>query len=232
MISYILTDIEGTTTPISFVHDVLFPYAYERLPKFVAINYGRPEVNAAIRDTAATVLAEEKKTINNDEAVQVLLAWIKQDRKHPALKQLQGLIWDEGYKSAAYTSVIYDDVVPNIKSWIAGGKIIGIYSSGSVHAQQLLFGHTPAGNINPLICHYFDTGVGGKKEKTSYQNIVNILKIPATSILFLSDVEEELTAAAGAGLNVIQLVRPGTVPSKIHPTCTTFDEVSLKIEYI
>lgn len=226
MTNYILTDIEGTTTPITFVHDVLFPYAYSHLPAYVANNPEKSEVVGALRDTKTTVLSEDKRVINNDEAVAVLLAWISSDRKHPALKQLQGLIWDEGYKSGAYTSVIYDDVVGNIEAWTTAGKKVGIYSSGSVHAQKLLFGHTPFGDINPLLSHYFDTTVGGKKEVQSYTNITTALKLPAAEILFLSDIEDELSAADQAGMKVIQLVRPGTTPSKKYQTCANFDEVT------
>lgn len=225
-ITYILSDIEGTTTPITFVHDVLFPYSHERLARFVKENGTNPDVTKAIADTKATIRAEDKIEINDDEAVQTLLGWIASDRKHPALKLLQGLIWDEGYSTGAYTSEVYPDVIPSIKSWIAAGKKVGIYSSGSVQAQKLLFGHTPEGDINPLLSNYFDTAVGGKKEPQSYKKITQQLALQSTQILFLSDIEAELAAANEAGMQTCQLVRAGTKASTTYPTATDFNQVT------
>jgi enolase-phosphatase E1 len=225
-IKYILSDIEGTTTPITFVHDVLFPYAYEKLPSFVARHAHLPDVQKCLADTAATVRQEEGRQIANDEAVQVLLGWIKADRKHPALKTLQGLIWVDGYQSGAYQAEVYPDVIPSIKAWLKAGKKVGIYSSGSVQAQKLLFGHTPEGNINPLLSDYFDTAVGGKKESASYTAIAKALGLAPATVVFLSDVEAELVAADQAGMRVIQLVRPGTTPTTRFPTATDFTQVS------
>ncbi len=226
MISYILTDIEGTTTPITFVHDVLFPFAYKRLPEFVKSFKNNPDVEKSLKETIETVAQEEHKTISENEAIETLLSWIKSDRKHPALKALQGHIWQEGYESGAYTSDIYPDVLPNIKLWTKKGQKVGIYSSGSVQAQKLLFGHTPDGNMNPLLSDYFDTAVGGKKEVQSYKNIATQLKIEPENIVFLSDIEDELVAAKKAGMQTVQLVRPGTTPSKLFPTCKDFDAVA------
>lgn len=226
MISYILTDIEGTTTPITFVHDVLFPFAYKRLPEFVRSFKNNPDIKKSLKDTIDTVAQEDNKTITEEEAIETLLLWIKNDRKHPALKSLQGHIWQEGYESGAYTSIVYPDVLPNIKLWTKKGQKVGIYSSGSVQAQKLLFGHTPEGNMNPLLSDYFDTAVGGKKEEQSYMNIAKQLKIDAENIVFLSDIEAELVAAKKSGMQTVQLVRPGTTPSKQFQNCKDFDEVA------
>jgi enolase-phosphatase E1 len=226
LISYILTDIEGTTTPITFVHDVLFPFAYKRLPEFVKNFKNNPDVKKCLKDTIDTVAEENGKTISEDEAIETLLLWIKTDRKHPALKALQGHIWQEGYESGSYTSEVYPDVLPNVKLWTKKGQKVGIYSSGSIQAQKLLFGHTPNGNMNPLLSDYFDTGVGGKKEEQSYKNIALQLKLDPDQIVFLSDIEAELIAAKKTGMQTVQLVRDGTTPSKLFPNCKDFDEVA------
>jgi len=213
MIQYILTDIEGTTTPITFVHDVLFPYSYEHLAQYVDQHGQDPVVQKCLTDTLETAKKDGRPHATRDDAVAQLLAWIKEDRKHPALKTLQGLIWRAGYANQAFQAQIYSDVKPALEAWKARSLKLGVYSSGSVEAQKLLFGHTPDGDLTPFFGHYFDTAVGGKRERASYERILQALHLAGPEVLFLSDVPEELVAARAAGLATVQLIRPGTHPA-------------------
>lgn len=225
MIQYILTDIEGTTTPITFVHDVLFPYSAKHLASYVQEHAQDPVVRKCMTETMATAQKEGRQVQTDPEAIDQLLAWIQEDRKHSALKTLQGLIWRAGYVNGAYQSQIYSDVKPQLAAWRARGFTLGVYSSGSVEAQKLLFGHTPEGDLTPSFTHYFDTAVGGKREPASYQHILALLGLPGESVLFLSDVAEELVAARGAGMATVQLVRPGTTPAPTERHAQDFKEV-------
>jgi enolase-phosphatase E1 len=225
MIKYILTDIEGTTTPITFVHDVLFPYSYEHLSSYVHQHRGDPVVETCLADTVETAKKEGKLLSSRDEAVAQLLAWIKEDRKHPALKTLQGLIWRAGYAKRSFQAQIYPDVKPALATWRDRGLKLGVYSSGSVEAQTLLFGHTPDGDLTPFFSHFFDTAVGGKRERHSYERILQALNQSGSEVLFLSDVPEELVAARAAGLATVQIVRPGTLPALGERHAKNFYEV-------
>lgn len=226
MADFILLDIEGTTSAIDFVHKTLFPYARARLPAFVAAHRDDAEVLAALADVRAT-LAAEQGCDNADEAqcIAALLAWIDQDRKHPALKVLQGRIWAGGFRSRAFTAHVYPDVEPAFRRWRALGKRLGIYSSGSVAAQQLYFAHTVAGDLTPLIEAYFDTRTGPKREADSYRAIAAQLELAPVQILFLSDVPAELQAAREAGCAVLHVCRPGTDPDPQFPCIAGFSEV-------
>lgn len=226
MIKYVLTDIEGTTTDIAFVHKVLFPYACEKLPDFIRGHLEDIAVQQCLEEVKQTILEEKKMVADVERCIEQLLVWIETDRKHPALKHLQGLIWEEGYKSNSFKGHIYPDVVPQIKMWRSKGIGVGIYSSGSVGAQKLLFGYSDYGDLNDLFDHNFDTSVGHKKEVSSYQNIANHLALPPQQILFLSDVEAELDAAELAGYHTMQLVRAGTPTSKKHTTVINFHQIS------
>ncbi|HMO39558.1 MAG TPA: acireductone synthase [Saprospiraceae bacterium] len=226
MIKYILTDIEGTTTDIAFVHKILFPYSEQKLPAFVRAHAAEPTVAACVGDVEQTLRAEQQIEVADlEQCIAALLEWIRQDRKHPALKQLQGLIWQAGYETGGFQGHVYPDVVPQLTAWRAQGLGIGIYSSGSVAAQRLLFGHSVFGDLNHLFDHYFDTGMGHKRAATSYTNIAAALQLPPAQILFLSDVVEELDAARAAGMRTLQLVRPGTTFGNEHPTARDFSEV-------
>lgn len=225
-VRYILTDIEGTTTPITFVHDVLFPYSREHLPDFVRKHSDRPEVRSALENTKATVKSEQSRTLDDDGAVQQLLDWVAQDRKHPALKSLQGMIWRDGYESGAFTSQIYADVRPALARWKEEGLTLGIYSSGSVEAQKLLFKYSEQGDMTPLFSHYFDTEVGAKREPAAYATILARLGRQGADVLFLSDIPEELVAAAQHGIQTMQLLRPGTKPDPAQRHARDFEEVA------
>jgi enolase-phosphatase E1 len=206
--STVLTDIEGTTSSISFVHDVLFPYARAALPGFVREHGDEPEVRQWL-DRAAV---DAGGVCQDEVIVEVLQGWIDEDRKHPALKALQGMIWAEGYKDADYKAHVYPDAAQALRGWHAAGHPLAVYSSGSVPAQKLLFGHSSEGDLSPLFSAWFDTAVGGKREVASYQNIVAQLGVPAHELVFLSDVVEELDAAREAGLRTVLLDRREDYP--------------------
>ena len=221
-------DIEGTTTSIDFVHQTLFPYAATHLPNYIQLHQNKPEIQVELEKVKQTVQEEAGKSIEGEAVVQQLLQWIKEDRKHPALKAIQGYLWRDGYEQGEYQGHIYDDVVPAWNSWKAVGLGLGIYSSGSVPAQKLLFGYSEQGDLRPYLSAYFDTGVGHKREVDSYRQIASQLDLPAESILFLSDVKEELDAAKEAGYQVIWLDRPGTKTSSAHPVVRSFADIDHK----
>ena len=203
MTPLVLTDIEGTTSSISFVKDVLFPYARRRLPAFVRERGHEPEVRRWLDEVAT-----EHGGICSDEViVETLQGWIDQDRKHTALKALQGMLWRDGYEDADFTAHIYPDAAPALRAWHASGLPLYVYSSGSVPAQRLFFGHSDAGDLTSLFSGWYDTEMGGKREAQSYRNIVEAIGLPAGEILFLSDVVEELDAAREAGLQTALIDR-------------------------
>jgi enolase-phosphatase E1 len=226
MIRTILLDIEGTTTEIDFVHKVLFPYSAQKLEAFITQYGNTPEVISCIEEVKATVQNEEKTTIDTQRAVEVLQQWIQKDRKHTALKTLQGLIWKEGYETGAYQSHIYEDVPKALAHWKTEGLTLGIYSSGSVAAQKLLFQYTSFGDLTPYFSHYFDTRMGGKKEVASYEKIAKSLSLQPSEILFLSDMEAELEAASQAGFSVKLVDRKQEKPPSQFPTIETFDSLT------
>ncbi|MDX1942989.1 MAG: acireductone synthase [Saprospiraceae bacterium] len=228
MIHYILTDIEGTTTDIAFVQKVLFPYSYQKLPDFVRTNASEAAVAECIKEAEQTLNTENQLHTNLEQVIEALLFWIKEDRKHPALKKLQGMIWREGYETKGFKGHVYPDVLPQLENWRAQDIGIGIYSSGSVEAQKLLFGYSEYGDLNHLFDHNFDTRVGHKRETESYQNIAKALNLNSEQILFLSDIEAELDAAQEAGMQTIQLVREGTTASERHKTASDFSEIKIK----
>lgn len=205
----ILTDIEGTTSSISFVKDVLFPYARGALPEFVRLHGHEPEVRRWL-DVAAV---DAGNVCQDDVLVEVLQGWIDEDRKHPALKALQGMIWLDGYAQSEYAAHVYDDAVAALRGWHAHGHPLYVYSSGSVPAQKLLFGHSTAGDLQPLFSGYFDTAVGGKREAQSYRNVLASLNSEPADVLFLSDVVEELDAASEAGMDTVLVDRREDYPS-------------------
>jgi enolase-phosphatase E1 len=207
----ILLDIEGTTSSISFVKETLFPYARTHLPDFVRRHAAEPEVRAALDAVPAD---------DDGSKVATLLRWIDEDRKETPLKSLQGLVWRRGYEDGSLLGHVYSDTPPALQRWKDAGLVVAIYSSGSVGAQRLLFGHSRAGDLLPLIDHHFDTRVGAKTEPTSYGAIAAQLGVTPQGIQFASDVERELDAARAAGLSTVQVVRDedGTLPSTRHPT--------------
>ncbi len=223
----ILTDIEGTTSSIRFVKDVLFPYARRHLPDFVKTHADDPEVAHWLTQTAAETGTDPADT---DTIVGVLIQWIDDDRKATPLKALQGMIWKDGYVSGAYRAHMYPEVADQLRAWHDRGLDLYVYSSGSVPAQKLLFGYSEAGDLTSLFSGWFDTRVGHKRETASYRAIADAIGTPAGDILFLSDIAEELDAAAAAGMQTTQVCREATpCPADgRHPCVKNFDAVNVE----
>nr|BBJ04481.1 enolase-phosphatase E1 [Marinobacter nauticus] len=223
MIRVVLTDIEGTTSSISFVHDVLFPYASKHLPEFIRTNH---HTTTAVAEQLA--LVAEKSGVDRKDVeglIDVLQGWISEDRKEGPLKALQGMVWEQGYHSGELKGDIYPDAADYLQRWHDRGLRLFVYSSGSVKAQKLIFGFSNEGDFTPFFSGYFDTGVGGKKEAQSYRNILADLGVEPATVLFLSDVEAELAAAEEAGLKTVWLVRDGELPDTGRPVARDFAEV-------
>ena len=232
-VKLILTDIEGTTSSISFVKDVLFPYAAEHLPAFVKANLNDEKVQTALQQTAE-IAAEDGDVINaedTDALVAKLLQWISEDRKATPLKALQGLIWKTGYENGDYQAHMYPDATKYLKKWHDNGLPLYVYSSGSVKAQELFFGYSQDGNLLPIFKGHFDTLVGGKRETQSYLNILTELQkahsdLNASDVLFLSDIKEELDAAKEAGMQTVWLLRDSDIPVDAeHKAVKSFAEI-------
>jgi enolase-phosphatase E1 len=220
----IVTDIEGTTSSIDFVRDVLFPFARKRLPAFVETHGDRPDVQHWLHEAAreAGMIEAERQ-----EVVELLLQWIAQDRKSTGLKALQGMIWKEGYESGAYRAHVYPEVAARLRAWRADGLRLYVYSSGSVPAQQLFFRYSEAGDLTPLFAGYFDTETGPKREAQSYRRIAEAVGEEPRHLLFLSDIVEELDAARAAGFQTAWLVRePQPLPEAAsHRVYRDFDAI-------
>ncbi|MCI0749049.1 MAG: acireductone synthase [Nevskiales bacterium] len=224
MIKAILTDIEGTTSSIDFVHRTLFPYARRRLRDFLRARAGEDEV----RQQLDAVKQQENRDLTLEEAAKVLECWMAEDRKVTPLKALQGLIWEEGYQAGELKGHVYPDTPDHLRRWHRQGFRLYVYSSGSVEAQKLIFSHTDYGDLTPLFSGYFDTRIGGKREASSYRTIAQEIQLPAGEVLFLSDVGEELDAARDAGMQTCQLLRDAqSRPAAPHPQARDFSEVPL-----
>ncbi|MEE2002180.1 acireductone synthase [Alkalimonas sp. MEB108] len=219
----LVTDIEGTTTRISFVTEVLFPYAAKQLPDFIRQRHEQAEV--ALQLKAIRQLMKQPDA-SLDAIITQLQAWIAADEKITPLKALQGMVWRLGYQQGHFTGHLYPDAAEQLKAWQAKGVQLFIYSSGSVEAQQLLFRHSDFGDLTPLISGYFDTRIGAKKEISSYAAILQHLQLPPGQVLFLSDVVAELDAAHQLGIATCQLIREGQ-PAGSHPTAEDFYQVNL-----
>ena len=224
MIKAIVTDIEGTTSSLAFVKEVLFPYARANLAEYVRRNIAQEQVKKILAATGQEINAE----LDTEQIITQLIQWIDEDKKVTPLKSLQGLIWEAGYQQGDFKGHIYFDAVENLRKWKAKGLDLYVYSSGSVQAQKLLFAHTDYGDLTPLFSGYFDTHIGGKKEPQSYRNIANSIGIDAEQLLFLSDIKEELDAAKAAGYQTAWLVREGGIEAKAdHLQVSSFDQISL-----
>lgn len=220
----IVTDIEGTTSSIAFVKEVLFSFARERLPAFIETHADRPEAQHWLHEAAKEAGFVEA---SRGEVIDTLLRWIDEDRKATPLKALQGMIWREGYESGAYRAHVYPEVAAKLREWKARGLRLFVYSSGSVDAQQLFFAYSEAGDLTPVFDGYFDTGTGGKRERGSYLRIAEEIGERPEQILFLSDIEAELDAARGAGWRTTQLCRPPEqcAVEATHPCVPDFNAV-------
>lgn len=224
MIQAVLIDIEGTTSSLSFVKDVLFPYARRHVAAFVQA-HGKEE---AVRRLLEDVAVDAGRPLNDEAVVAELLHWMAEDRKATPLKALQGLIWEEGYRRGDFVGHVYEDAVRRLREWHGRGISLYVFSSGSVHAQKLLFGHTAYGDLTPLFSGYFDTNVGAKQEAESYRRIAGEMGLAPESILFLSDIEGELDAAGKAGMKTAWLVREGgLVSASAHRQVRDFTQLDL-----
>jgi len=213
----ILLDIEGTTTPISFVHDVLFTYARKQVRDYLGRHLND------LTDDIAQLREEHTRDANSGaqpppfaadpESIAAYVHWlIDRDRKSTGLKSLQGKIWREGYRNGTLKAQVFDDVRPAFERWHKAGLRIGIFSSGSALAQQLLFAHTGDGDLTGFISDYFDTNVGAKGDPESYRRIANNMNLSPHEIIFISDVTTELEAANVAGMEIRLSIRPGNQP--------------------
>ena len=229
----VVLDVEGTTTPASFVYGVLFPYARARLREFLAVRAEDPAARNALRLLAAewTADASDPRAPRTSPDTDLAAAshyveWLMdRDRKSTGLKIIQGEIWRGGFESGALVGEVYLDVKPALERWRAAGRTVAIYSSGSATAQRLLFGHSTSGDLTPLIDRHFDTTVGAKQSPDSYAAIARALNIPADALLFVSDIDAELVAADTAGMSTRLCVRGADAPPTSAPIVHSFDEL-------
>jgi enolase-phosphatase E1 len=224
-----LLDIEGTTSSVSYVYDVLFPYARERLRDFLSANWNDPQVERA-RGLIARDAGSSTESQPFDTLVCHLERLMETDAKATGLKELQGLIWRDGFLSGTLTSHVYPDVAPALAAWTAAGREVRIFSSGSIAAQRLFMAHSVAGELTRFLSGYFDTTIGPKRSASSFTAIAADMGQPATEILFVSDVVAELDAAQSAGLQTALAMRPGNAPSLAghsHVLIESFDQIEL-----
>ena len=223
-ITAIVTDVEGTTTSIAFVKETLFPYARGHLADF--LDKWAEDADVAPLLSEARALAG-KPELDLAGTVRLLEDWIDADKKATPLKTLQGLIWEDGFARGELVGDVYADAATGLRRWHDAGLRLYVYSSGSVQAQRLVFGHTPHGDLTPLLSGFFDTKVGGKLDQASYHVIAAAIDTAPGEILFLSDHVGELEAARLAGWQTTALDRGEAVlPERInHPVAHDFDEV-------
>jgi enolase-phosphatase E1 len=236
----ILLDIEGTTTPIQFVYHVLFPFARAHLKDYLRRNAGSEEFQRDLmrlreehRDDTASGFAPPK-WVNEPQDAQIesiahYVFWLMdRDRKSVALKSLQGKIWQQGYLQGELKGQLFDDVPPAMKDWKKRNLDVRIFSSGSVLAQRLLFAHTEFGDLTRFLFGYFDTNIGSKTDQESYRRIAAKFQLPASEVLFISDMTAELDVAESAGMQTLLCVRPGNLPPPAkhgHAIISSFSEI-------
>ena len=231
LISGIVTDIEGTTSSIHFVKNVLFPYAARMLPDFIRAHRGEPDVRLQL-DAVADESGIGRDDI--DAIIAWLLTWIEVDKKATPLKTLQGMVWELGYHKGDYRAHVYDDAVISLRKWHQRGIPLYVYSSGSIQAQKLFFGYSEVGDLTALFQNYFDTTFGEKRDVASYHRIAQAAGKNAAQLLFLSDIVEELDAAREAGFQTCWVVRaqdttatPAQLRASLHPAVNSFLEIDV-----
>jgi enolase-phosphatase E1 len=222
MIAAVVTDIEGTTSSLSFVKDVLFPHARAHMPRFVTENHERPEVRTLLDEVRREM---QRPDAPLDEVIACLDDWMAQDKKATPLKGLQGMLWEQGYHEGTFRGHVYPDAVEKLKQWHGAGVRLYVYSSGSVQAQKLLFAHTEYGDLTPLFSDFFDTNVGHKREIESYRRIAQAIDLPPEQILFVSDVREELEAAETARMEVTLVDRERITGYSAFPRVSDFSQI-------
>jgi enolase-phosphatase E1 len=236
-ITHLLLDIEGTTCPVSYVAEVLFPYAAARLHEFLQERHLDPDLQPLLQDVRQAWLDDDDPealalrqvhvpstavALPPDAAAAYLALLIRQDRKLTALKDLQGQIWTIGYANGELVAPLYGDVPPALRRWHQAGVCLAVYSSGSVTAQQLLYAHSNAGDLRCLFSHWYDTRTGAKQDVLSYQRIAQAMATTAAAVLFISDSLAECQAAAGSGMAVLFSDRPGNP----HHEAGLFEKIS------
>lgn len=233
----VLLDIEGTTSAVSYVYDVMFPFAAERLDAYLANHWQEETTQAAAEQIAKdaghaslAIWGESGDASGAELVAREVRRLMEADVKSTGLKKLQGLIWQSGFESGELRAHVFDDVPPALRQWQAAGVDLRIYSSGSIHAQKLFFGHSEAGDLRPHFSGHYDTTTGNKKDAASYQAIAHDWQLQAAAVLFLSDIPAELDAAATAGMQTALVIRPGNAPvddANGHPAIKSFSDLSL-----
>jgi enolase-phosphatase E1 len=225
-VNYVLTDIEGTTTSVKFVYEQLFPYFRSNIGDLRSM-VQQAEVQEAFRQTVKLSFDLEGRKIHSiDDIINTLYRWSEEDRKITPLKTVQGILWENGYQKGELKGHVYADVLPALEQWKLQGIQMGVFSSGSVAAQKLIFGYSELGDMTPYFSNYFDTTTGGKKETETYPKIAEAVDCLPGEMLFLSDIVDELIAADAAGFQTVQLVRPGT-EANWNFTVKDFSEIEL-----
>jgi len=223
---FVLSDIEGTTSSVSYVYDILFPYFRNHIGEITQFAH-LSEVKEAFAQVINLCQQEEGVVLTtSEEVIQKLLQWSREDRKITPLKTLQGIIWDKGYQLSELKGHVYDDVAFNLEKWVLNGLNVGIYSSGSVNAQKLIFKYSVAGDLTKWLSHYFDTNIGQKRSEESYLKIASRIGHDPSDIVFLSDIQEEIDAASAAGLKTIHVLREPEMSSNSIYRAKDFNEVN------
>lgn len=232
----ILMDIEGTSVPIHFVHKDMFQYARDHIDGFLKRKLYSYEIKGLLMDILKEFNRVHSSNVNNEYNENnleylsgIVKTMIDEDSKFGALKELEGLIWKEGFEDGTLICNLYPEVKESIMRWKSSGLLVFIYSSGSVLSQELLFSHTSDGNISKMLDGYFDTKVGNKKEKDSYMKIANKIGENPKNILFLSDSEDEIAAAKSAGMLCYLVKRDGYDDrlNKVSNTIKSLDEIKV-----
>lgn len=233
-IESVLLDIEGTVSPVSYVYEVLFPFARKYASEFLHKHFEEPAVIKAVDFMAHDAgFSNREEWLRTGDPVQVVLSEVNRlmdaDIKATGLKELQGIIWKDGYDNGVLMSELFADVPDALSSWDKAGKNISIYSSGSIGAQKIFFAYTKFGDMSKYLDSHFDTTSGGKKEAASYKNISKALDFDPSKILFLSDITDELDAASEAGVQTVLVIRDGNAPQRQneHPSIKSLAELDL-----
>jgi enolase-phosphatase E1 len=227
----ILLDVEGTTSSIAFVYDVLFEYAKKQVGTFLDAHRSEPtvlELAAGITAAAGAPLDAAAIAADSTRAALAAIDLMNKDMKVTPLKTLQGMIWRNGFESGQLVAHVFGDVPPALAAWADSGLDVRIYSSGSIEAQQLFFRHTAFGDLTPMLHGHYDTTTGPKREATSYTAIAADMELEPRQILFVSDIGPELDAARTAGMQTVLAVRPGNrEPGGVfeHASVTSFAEI-------
>ena len=223
----VLVDVEGTTSAVAYVYDVMFPFARKGIAGYVAKHWGDAAF-ASVRQQFAADAGRELAT--PDELTAEAIRLMDGDVKATGLKSLQGLVWEAGFRSGELRAHVFADVPPALAAWREAGLDVRVYSSGSIHAQRLFFGHTETGDLLPYFSGNYDTTTGPKRDAASYAAIAKDWGLAQSEVLFLSDITEELNAARAAGMQTALVVRPGnaqaTSADPPHAVIESFEQIT------